>query len=200
VLECRAGYPRVPGPEWPATYSSPVNRRRAAWSVASPGRTVTLSGNHTNNSPGAATFPIQLSVAGATAEVITSFIASAYLAGCAQSAGNIITCSFAAGASGELATITATVVVPAGAVGQAWQGDASSGNMGLGTDILPIVEPPPTTSTTTTTAAAAQTATTRPASALPATGSSSPELSVAAALLVLAGGGIVFGVRRRRVD
>jgi LPXTG-motif cell wall-anchored protein len=178
------------------------------------------------NAAGAQTLPItgiQLNVAGATSEVITSFVPSANLTGCAQSAGNIITCNFVAGAQGEVATITATVVVPDGSVGQAWQGDASSGNMGLGTDILEIVAPPPTTSTTTTTApttttttpvetttpaasattttaAAAQTATTRPTTALPATGSSSPELLVAAAVLVLAGGGIVVGVRRRRAD
>ena len=199
----------------------------SAWSAATaePGQTVTLTGTYQNDSPGAATFPIQLSIAGATSEVITSFVPSGNLSGCTQSAGNIITCTFVAGAAGEAASITATVVVPAGAVGQAWQGDASSGNMGLGTDILEIVAQTPTTpasttTTTTTTAPPAETtptvegattttvaagggttATTRPRStALPATGSSSPQLAIAAAVLVLAGGAIVLGTRRRRAD
>ena len=195
----------------------------AAWSAdtAEPGQTVTLSGSYQNDTSGAATFAIQLNVAGATSEVITSFIPSANLTGCASGAGNIITCNFVAGAQGEVATITATVVIPSGSVGQAWQGDASADNMGLGTDILEIVAPTPTTSTTTTTtpattapgqpattveettttaaAAGGGTATTRPrSSALPATGSTSPELVLAAALLVLAGGVVVIGARRRQ--
>jgi LPXTG-motif cell wall-anchored protein len=199
----------------------------SAWSAATaePGQTVTLTGTYQNDSPGAATFPIQLSIAGAPSEVITSFVPSANLTGCAQSAGNIITCNFVAGAAGEAATVTATVVVPAGAVPAVWQGDASSGNMSVGFDALEIVAQTPTTptsttTTTTTTAPPAETtptvegattttvaagggttATTRPRStALPATGSSSPQLAIAAAVLVLAGGAIVLGTRRRRAD
>jgi LPXTG-motif cell wall-anchored protein len=199
----------------------------ASWSVATaePGQTVTLTGGYQNDTAGPASFNIQLNVAGASSDVITSFTNSPTLTGCAESPGNIITCSWNPAAQGDTVTITATVVVPGDAVGQAWQGDASSGNMGLGTDILEIVAPSPTTTTTTTTtttaappaestttdagettttAAAAgggATTTTRPRSAaLPATGSSSPGLAIGAAALVLAGGLIVVGARRRHAD
>ncbi len=99
----------------------------ANWSVpaAEPGATVTLAGAYQNGAPGAVTYVIQLSIAGGGNGLITSFTNSANLTGCTPTNGTTITCTWNATAQNESATITATVVVPSGSVGQEWQGNAT---------------------------------------------------------------------------
>ncbi len=194
----------------------------ANWSVAfaEPGATVTLAGSYQTGSPGPDTFVVQLSISGGGSGLITSFTNSANLTGCAAADGTTITCTWDATAQNESATITATVVVPSGPIGQTLEGNATYQNMLLGQDVFEIVAPSPmvpeTTTTvpvttvagetpttveaTTTTAAAGGggTATTRPRSAaLPATGSTSSGVVIAAIASLLAGILVVVAARRR---
>jgi LPXTG-motif cell wall-anchored protein len=199
----------------------------ANWSVAfaEPGATVTLTGGYQSGAPDPATYVIQLSITGGGTGLITSFTTSANLptAGCTATDGTTITCTWNATTQNETATITATVVVPSGPIGDPLEGNATYQDMLLGQDVFEIVAPSPTipatTSTTTTvpvttapgetpttvesttTTAAASgggTATTRPRpSELPATGSSSPQLVIAAIVTLLAGVLVVVAARRR---